>query len=126
MNINSVNISGNLTRSPEMKDAGGTPLAKLRLACNERTKKGDEWVDSPMFFDVDVWGRMAEVCDEYLDKGSAVVISGRLKWREWENDEGQKRSAVSITANVVQFLGKREDGNGSKSTAPAEDDDIPF
>lgn len=145
MNINSVNISGNLTRDPELRDAGGTPLARLRLANNERVKdkQTGEWRDKPNYFDVDVWGRPAEVCAQYLHKGSRVVISGRLQWREWETDGG-KRSAVSIVASVVELPPRSDEGYDSGYRAPAQaapaqaaptggrpmgdfaDDDIPF
>lgn len=107
MNINTVALTGNLTRDPELKTFGDTTVCKMRLAVNERAKEGGEWVNKPMYFDVDVFGRMADNCATYLKRGSRVAISGRLKWREWESENG-KRQAVSIVANEVEFPTKKE------------------
>jgi single-strand DNA-binding protein len=155
-NINSVVVTGNLTRDPELRHTpGGTPVCKLRIAVNTRRKSSDgNWEDKPNYFDVTVWGAQGENCSTYLVKGRPVAISGRLEWREWEG-EGGKRQAVEIIAETVQFLGSRDgssggggNGNGGggfaggdsglpadtsdfDSPAPASvgsasDDDIPF
>lgn len=112
MNINTVALTGNLTRDPELKVFGETTVCKLRLAVNERAKEGGEWVNKPMYFDVDVFGRMGENSAQYLVKGSHVAISGRLKWREWEAQDGGKRQAVSIVATEVEFPSKKEAQQG--------------
>jgi single-strand DNA-binding protein len=145
-NINRVVLTGNLTRDPELSTTpGGTSVCKLRVACNTRRKQGDEWVDKPNYFDVTVWGAQGENCATYLAKGRPVAVDGRLEWREWEDQNGNKRQAVDIIADRVQFLGSREGGeNGGRFTpqsdvpadtgdfqsAPAGaktgDDDIPF
>lgn len=119
MNINSVTLTGNLTRDPELKTFGETTVCKLRLAVNERAKENGEWVNKPMYFDVDVFGRMGENSAQYLTKGAHVAISGRLKWREWTTDDGGKRQAVSIVANEVEFPSKRESEQGSSYAKPA-------
>ena len=156
-NINVVCITGNLTKDPELRTIpSGTSVCKLRVAVNSRRKDGasGEWVDKPNYFDVTVWGAQGENCANYLSKGRPVAVEGRLDWREWESQEGQKRQAVEIIANSVQFLGSRDgasggggqgqgNGNGfdAKSDVPADtsdfqessaasagggDDDIPF
>ena len=151
-NINSVVITGNLTRDPELRSLpSGTSVCKLRVAVNSRRKDGSsgEWVDKPNYFDVTVWGAQGENCANYLSKGRPVAVQGRLDWREWESQDGQKRQAVEIIADSVQFLGSRGDnpGNGNgfqaQSDVPADtsdfqdaavgsgggsssDDDIPF
>lgn len=143
-NINSVVITGNLTRDPELRSTpGGTAVCKMRVAVNSRRKDGQsgEWVDKPNYFDVTVWGGQGENCAQYLAKGRPVAVEGRLDWHEWEAKEGGgKRQAVEIIANSVQFLGSREgggEGQGSgggggftpSSDAPAPsggEDDIPF
>ena len=148
-NINRVVLTGNLTRDPELRNtSGGTAVCSLRIACNTRRKDASgNWVDKPNYFDVTVWGAQGENCAQYLSKGRPVAVDGRLEWREWDTPEGQKRQAVDIIADSVQFLGSREDGggNGSRFTpqsdvpadtgdfqsAPApsgggSDDDIPF
>jgi single-strand DNA-binding protein len=151
-NINTVVVTGNLTKDPELRNTpSGTPVCKLRVAVNSRRKDSSgEWVDKPNYFDVTVWGAQGENCANYLYKGRPVAIEGRLEWREWEAQDGSgKRQAVEIVANSVQFLGARDDnpgagGNGiqARSDVPADtsdfegekagvasggaDDDIPF
>ncbi len=114
-NINQVVITGNLTRDPELRSLpSGTSVCKLRVAVNSRRKDGQsgEWVDKPNYFDVTVWGAQGENCANYLSKGRPVAVQGRLDWREWESQEGQKRQAVEIIADTVQFLGSRDGGGG--------------
>ena len=146
-NINRVVLTGNLTRDPELRSLpSGTPVCSLRIACNTRRKgSSGEWEDKPNYFDVTVWGAQGENCSRFLSKGRPVAIDGRLEWREWETQDGQKRQAVEIVADSVQFLGSRDDarnGNGftARSDVPVDegdfqpaaassgtgDDDIPF
>jgi single-strand DNA-binding protein len=145
-NINRVVLVGNLTRDPELRHTpSGTAICKLRVAVNTRQKDPatGEWGEKPNYFDVTVWGNQGESCAQYLSKGRPVGIDGRLDWREWEDKQtGQKRQAVEIIADSVQFLGSRGDGGESqyipssdvaadqsdfaKAGAAAADDDIPF
>jgi single-strand DNA-binding protein len=144
-NINSVVITGNLTRDPELRSTpGGTSVCSLRVAVNSRRKDGDsgQWVDKPNYFDVTVWGAQGENCAQYLAKGRPVAVAGRLNWREWEAQDGSKRQSVDIIADSVQFLGSRDGAqmNGSPESdlkadtsdfdqvgvAGGSDDDIPF
>jgi single-strand DNA-binding protein len=117
--VNVVVITGNLTRDPELRHLGsGTAVCKLRVAVNSRRKDGQtgQWVDKPNYFDVTVWGAQGENCANYLSKGRPVAVEGRLDWREWEDQGGNKRQSVEIIANTVQFLGSRDGsggGNGS-------------
>lgn len=121
--INSVVLIGNLTKDPETREAGSTTVTQLRIAVNDRKKVGDSWEDVAGFFDVDVWGQQGENCVKFLKRGRPVGIKGRLQFREWETNEGQKRSAVSIVADLggVQFLGGKDDEAGPEK--PAADDD---
>ena len=147
-NINRVIVTGNLTRDPELRNLpSGTSVCTLRVACNGRRKDQStgEWVDKPNYFDVKVWGQQGENCAQYLSKGRPVAVDGRLDWREWEDQSGNKRQSIDIIADSVQFLGSREGGeNGGRFTpqsdVPADtadfsqapvaaggsDDDIPF
>ena len=112
-NINRVVLTGNLTFDPELRSLpSGMSVCKLRIACNTRKKEQDQWVEKPNYFDVTVWGAQGENCARYLSKGRPVAIDGRLEWREWTTPEGQKRSAVDIVADAVQFLGGRDDSGG--------------
>ncbi len=155
-NINRVVLTGNLTRDPELRSLpSGMSVCSLRLAVNTRRKGASgDWEDKPNYFDVTVWGAQGENCARYLSKGRPVALDGRLEWREFQTQDGQKRQAVDIVADTVQFLaGGRDDagsgGNGGGftprsdipvdtndfaaapsggrgSSAPADDDDIPF
>ena len=127
-NINRVIITGNLTADPELRSLpSGTSVCKLRVACNTRRKDNStgEWVDKPNFFDVTVWGAQGENCARYLSKGRPVAIDGRLEWREWDSPEGQKRSAVEIIADTVQFLGGGGDGGGGNGHRFTPESDVP-
>ena len=131
MNINRVVLTGNLTRDPELSaTGGGLSVCKLGIAVNTRRKSGDTWEEKPNFFRVTVFGRQAESCHQYLKKGRAVAIDGRLEWSQWERD-GQKRESVDIIADTVQFLGGRDDagggnGNGFSSSVRAPESDVPI
>jgi single-strand DNA-binding protein len=125
-NINVVVITGNLTHDPELRSLpSGNSVCKLRIANNTRRKDNStgEWVDKPNYFDVTVWGAQGENCARFLTKGRPVAIDGRLEWREWESQEGQKRQSVEIIANSVQFLGGRDDfsGGGGNGFTPRSD-----
>ena len=108
--INRVVLLGNLTRDPELRSLpSGTSIARLRVACNTRRRNPDtgEWDDKPNFFDVSVFGPSADACDSFLEKGRPIAVDGRLEWREWETTDGQRRQAVEIIADSVQFLSAR-------------------
>jgi single-strand DNA-binding protein len=97
--FNRVILVGNLTRDPELRYIpSGSAVSEIGLAVNDRVKKGDQWVD-------------AEVANEYLSKGSSILIEGRLKLDSWEKD-GQKRSKLRVIAEKMQMLGGREGGGG--------------
>jgi single-strand DNA-binding protein len=108
-------MTGNLTADPELRSLpSGTEVCELRVACNTRRKDGStgEWVDKPNYFNVKVWGAQGKNAAQYLSKGRPVAIDGRLEWREWEAQDGTKRSAIDIIAESVQFLGSREGSSG--------------
>jgi single-strand DNA-binding protein len=89
-------------------------VCSLRIAVNDQVKDqaSGEWVEKANYFTVDVFGRQAETCAQYLTRGRQVAVSGRLRWRQWETQDGQKREAVSIAADRVQFIGPRGGGGG--------------
>lgn len=105
-NINRVVLVGRLTRDPETRATpSGRTVCSLRVACNGVRKDADgAYSQRPNFFDVSVFGAPAENVERYTRKGSRVAIDGRLEWREWENDEQERRQAVSIVADSVEFL----------------------
>jgi single-strand DNA-binding protein len=122
--VNSVFLTGNLTRDPEVKFLkSGTAVASFGLAVNNRVKRGDEWVDDPCFIDITVFGKTAEQIGETIDKGMPVLVEGRLQYRTWEGQDGQKRSKHEVIADIVKPLVKFQ-GNGSKSSRePGSDDE---
>jgi single-strand DNA-binding protein len=111
---------GNLTRDVELKFLqSGTAVTEIGLAVNNRRKSASgEWIDEPVFVDVTLWGRTAEVASEYLGKGSPVLIEGRLKYDTWETD-GQKRSKLRVVGEMMQMLGGR--GGGTERPRPAKE-----
>jgi single-strand DNA-binding protein len=118
--INRVVMVGRLTRDAELRSLpSGRSVASLRIACNSSRKDGDQTTERPNYVDVTVYGAPAESVARYTGKGSRVGIDGRLEWREWESSEQQRRQAVSIVADVVQFL----DGRGGRSENEASGED---
>jgi single-strand DNA-binding protein len=112
--FNRVILVGNLTRDPELRYIpSGTAVSEIGLAVNERVKRNEQWVEETVFVDVTLWGRTAEVANEYLSKGAPVLIEGRLKLDTWEKD-GQKRSKLRVTAEKMQMLGGRDGGGGPR------------
>lgn len=132
MSVNSVVLSGRLTRDPELKTVGADnrPVCKFGLAVDEFSK-GEKRAN---FFDVVAWGQTAETVARYLTKGREVAIQGSLRWRQWETPEGGKRSAVEVVAQRVQFFGNGQQEGGQQQAAPVQapkpavqvDEDIPF
>jgi single-strand DNA-binding protein len=120
--INRVVLVGRLTRDPELRALpSGSSVCSLRIACNSFRKNSDgELTERPNYFDVSVYGAPGESVSRYMRRGSRVGVDGRLEWREWENAEQERRQAVSVVADVVQFL----EGPGGRAGdgAPAEGD----
>jgi single-strand DNA-binding protein len=116
--FNRVILVGNLTRDPELRYIpSGTAVSEIGLAVNDRVKRNDQWVDETTFVDITLWGRTAEIANEYLSKGSPVLIEGRLKLDRWEK-EGQKHSKLRVVGERLQMLGSR-DGSRSGSRRPS-------
>jgi len=121
--INRVTLVARLTRDPELRALpSGTSVCSLRVACNGVRRDADgDYSERPNYFDVSVYGAAADSVSRYTRKGSRVAIDGRLEWREWETDQ-QKRQAVSIVADTVQFLDSPgtgtsdEDGEGEEGS----------
>jgi len=153
-NFNKVLLMGNLTRDPEVRyTPKGTAIAALGLAINRKwTGEDGQAHEEVTFVDVDLWGRQAEVAQQYLHKGSPIFIEGRLKYDQWDDKQtGQKRSRLKVTGERIQLLGAPRGGKGEVSDeppparpasrpapratapppadageAPPEDDNIPF
>lgn len=107
--FNKVILIGNLTRDPELRYApSGTSVANFGLAVNRKYKQDDEMKEEVTFINIVVFGKQADTCGQYLNKGSQVLIEGRLQEKRWETDDGQKRSKHEIVAQGVRFMSKTE------------------
>lgn len=116
--VNSVVLLGNLTRDPELRyTPQGTAVCDLSIALNYVRGRGEDKKDEVSFIDVTVWNKQAETAAEYLKKGRAVVIEGRLVQERWESQDGKKMSKVRVVGERLTFVG----GGGPKeSAAPAD------
>jgi len=129
---NKVILIGNLTRDPEIRyTPQGTSVANFSLAVNRRYKAGDETREEVSYFDVVVFGKQAETCGQYLNKGSMVLVDGRLQQRRWEGEDGKKRSKVEVVGENVRFMPKRSGAvdDGRNDFVPPDeitDNDVPF
>ena len=124
-NLNKVLMIGNLTRDPELRYIpSGSAVATFTVAVNRVYKdQAGEKKEQTSFIRVVVWGRRAEVCGEYLTKGSPVFVEGRLQSRDWQTQDGQKRNTVEVVADNIQFLrGANSKGAQDKQAAPAPEE----
>jgi len=120
--LNRVFLMGNLTRDPELRYIpSGTAVTGFDLAVNRMyTSQSGEKKQETSFVKIVVWGRRAEVCAEYLAKGSPAFVEGRLRSRSWETQDGQKRNTIEVVANNVQFLRGAQKGKQPLPSAGAE------
>jgi single-strand DNA-binding protein len=148
-NFNKVLLMGNLTRDPEVKyTPKGTAVCDLGVAINDSYKAQDGTIkETVTYVDIEVWGRTAENCKQYLTKGRGVFVEGQLRLDQWETPQGEKKSKMKVRADRVQFLGgpgrpggaEQRSASSSGPTAarpastlsedappPPSDDDIPF
>ena len=119
MSINRVNITGNLTRDPELRStAGGTQILSFGVAVNDRRRNQQtgEWEDVPNFVDCIVFGQRAEAVSRFISKGSKVAIEGKLRFSAWETKEGQRRSKLEVVVDEIDFLSR---ASGQQVTSPA-------
>ena len=125
--LNKVLLIGNLTRDPELRylTGGNSAVCEFGIAINRRFMQASgQEKDETCFLEIVVWGKQAETCSRFLQKGSTVFIEGRLVYDQWtEKDTQKKRSRVRVTAERVQFLsGRRDDQGGAPGEMPPEDD----
>ncbi len=121
--FNKVILVGNLTRDPEVRyTPSGTAVTDIGLAVNNRwfDKQSNAWREEPVFVDVTLWARQAEVAGEYLSKGRQILIEGRLQLDQWDDREtGQKRSKLKVVGENMKMLGSRADSQGAGSAVSA-------
>ncbi len=130
--INSVIVSGRLTRDVELRYTGsGTPVATMSIAVDRVYRDSDNnWQTDTSFFRVVAWARLAERSSEMLSKGSPVIIEGTLQSRTWQDKDDNNRTSIEIVANRIQHLEREVQQDGVDDEEPTNDgdsnDDIPF
>jgi single-strand DNA-binding protein len=140
--VNKAIIVGNLGRDPEMRSTqNGTQIANFSVATSRRyNNREGQMQEETEWHRVVAFGRLAEICGQYLHKGKQVYIEGRIQTRSWEDDSGQKKYMTEIVANEMQMLGSRGDApsadfgspppaaasSAAGSSSASEDDDLPF
>ena len=146
--VNKAILVGNLGRDPELRQTpNGQSVVNFTLATSESwTDKSGEKVERTEWHRIVVWGKTAEMCNQYLSKGRTVYVEGRIQTREWEDKDGHKRYTTEINANTVNFIGPRATGSDSGGggqmgssgssaggggpmggdSGPPTDDNIPF
>ncbi len=131
-NLNKIFLMGNLTRDPELRyTPSGLGIASFGMAVNTPIGKDDSGNQKTetLFVDVVAFGRQAETLAEYVKKGTPLFIEGRLRYRSWEDSNGNRRSKHEIVLNSFQFLAYKSKSDGavdSDVNVPTEDEDIPF
>jgi single-strand DNA-binding protein len=130
--VNKAILIGNLGRDPDLRYLpSGEPVAKFTLATNSRWKdKEGQWQDKTEWHNIVVFRRQAEICNEYLKKGSPVYVEGRIQTRSWEDKDGNKKYMTEIVAQSVRMLGRRgepeEEIPEEVAETKTEDEDLPF
>lgn len=108
--FNKVILMGNLTRDPELRyTPQGTSVCNFGIAVNRKYKQAEEVKEEVTFINIVVFGKQADTCGQYLNKGSAVLIEGRLQERRWETEDGKKRSKHEVVAQNVRFLSRKQE-----------------
>ncbi|HEX9019887.1 MAG TPA: single-stranded DNA-binding protein [Nitrospirota bacterium] len=134
--FNKVILLGNLTRDPEVRyTPNGIAVASFAIAVNRKYKQGDETKEEVSYIDIVVFGKQAESCGQYINKGDSVLIDGRLQQRRWETEDGQKRNKIEVVAQSVNFMPRRssagQGGGHAQQSEPApepagDEGEIPF
>ena len=127
MSINRVNITGNLTRDPDLRHtSGGTAVLGIGVAVNDRRRNPQtgDWEDYPNFVDCTMFGTRAEAVNRFLSKGSKVAIEGKLRYSSWEKD-GQKRSKLDVIVDEIEFMSHGQQP-GAYDAVDVYDEECPF
>jgi len=124
--LNRIMVIGNVGNEPEMRfTPSGKPVTNFSLATTRTyTSKDGERTDETLWFNIVAWGKLAENCNEYIEKGGQVYADGRLQTNEWEGEDGQKRYKLEIVANTVLFLGKKSEKQASGELTELEDEEL--
>jgi single-strand DNA-binding protein len=126
MSLNKILLIGNLGSDPDVRYLpSGKPVVSMRIATNRRFKTEGEIRQETEWFSVVAYGRLAEICSEYLKKGKSIFIEGRIRTRTWTDSEGGKHYRTEVIAEGMTMIGKR-DGDTTAPPEPSVDPDHPF
>ena len=122
--VNKVILIGNLGKDPEVRyTQAGNAVSNLRLAVTESRKDGDGWADATEWIDVVCFGKTAENAGQYLSKGRAVYVDGRMQTRKWKDRDGNDRWSTEVVANRLVFLGGGQGGEGGSAQGKGSSSD---
>lgn len=126
MSLNRAMVIGNLTRNPELRTTpNGAAVASFGVATNRSwTDKNGQKQEDAQFHNIVAWGKLAEICNQYLAKGRRVYVEGRLQTREWEGQDGVKRQRTEIVAENMVMLDRAAGGGEAKSAPAAHDAEV--
>ena len=137
MSINKVIVTGNLTRDPELRETrDGLQILSFGVAVNDRWKnqQTQQWEDRPNFVDCAMFGNRAASVAGFLLKGTKVAIEGKLRWSQWQSQDGSKRSKLEVVVDELEFMAPRRDGQATQQRAEPQPEplagyypeDVPF
>ena len=125
-NLNKCLIIGNVGKDPEMRfTPSGAPVTTFSVAVNSSytSKTSGEKKTETEWFNVVAWGKLAEICNQYLTKGKSVYVEGQIKTRSWDGNDGQRKYKTELLARQVQFLGGRPAEATEEAPLPKEGED---
>jgi len=131
MSLNKIMLIGNLGSDPEMRylPGSGKPVVSFRMATNRRYKVEGEVRDEVEWFSIVAFGRLAEICQEFLKKGKQVYVGGRMRTHNWLDQQGAKHYKTEVIAEEMRLIGSRPNGNGNggvkEETLPEMEPDTP-
>ena len=133
--LNSCSFIGRLARDPELRQTSGGPVVNFSIACgDDYKKKTGEKVEQTNWINIVAWNRLAEICAQYLTKGSQIHVSGKMTTRKWQDKDGETKYTTEIVASEMQMIGGKSESappqaaqQGTTGMAPGDfDDKLPF
>ncbi len=119
--VNTVILMGNLTRDPELRyTPQGKSVCKFGIAVNRKYRQAEEMKEEVTFINIVVFGKQADACGQYLNKGNGVLVEGRIQENRWETEEGQKRSRHEVVAQSVHFMPRKGESSGAGSSSQGD------
>jgi single-strand DNA-binding protein len=130
MSVNKIILLGRVGKDPEVKRFdGGSVQARCSIATSEKYKdKAGKQTEETQWHNLIFWGALAELAEKYVEKGSQLYVEGKVKYRDWEDKEGNKRYTTEINVTNMTFVGSKPSGDAAKpAPAPAApEEDLPF